>query len=387
MLVSCFTTLNELAPYADDWDQLAAGVPFRSWTWLSHWWRHYGPQDDARSRLAVLCVFDGAGVLVGVAPWYLDCSAMHGRVLRPLGSGEVCSDYLSVLCHPAAKEALIDVLADYLVESACDDRPEVLHWDLLQLDGVDADDSTVAELVDHLAASGCAVHRRAGVNCWRLDLPTNWESYVASLGKNLRRDVRRLERELFDTGRAVPHVVTSLHELPQAMKILAELHQRRRNTLGEEGSFASQRFLSFYGDVVPAMFARGCVQFHWLELDGKPVAAEYQLVGDGVLYAYQAGVDPEAMEHQPGKLINLAILRQAIEHGYRAFDFLRGDEPYKARFGAAPRPSMELRVVPQRTVARLRHGLWLAGNNVKGWMKRGIGDQGAGAGKTTLHER
>ena len=84
------------------------------------------------------------------------------------------------------------------------------------------------------------------------------------------------------------------------------------------------------------------------------------------------------MEHQPGKLINLAILRQAIEHGYRAFDFLRGDEPYKARFGAQPRPSVEFRVVPRRTVAQLRHNLWLAGNNVKEWVKRGIGGSGIG---------
>ena len=59
-------------------------------------------------RLAVLCVFDDADSLMGIAPWYLDCSAMHGRVLRPLGSGEVCSDYLGVLCHPAAEEAVVE---------------------------------------------------------------------------------------------------------------------------------------------------------------------------------------------------------------------------------------------------------------------------------------
>jgi CelD/BcsL family acetyltransferase involved in cellulose biosynthesis len=376
MLVCCFTTLNQLAPYADEWDDLAAGVPFRSWTWLSRWWRRYGPQDGTRGGLAVLCVFDNDGALVGVAPWYLDCSTIQGRVLRPMGSGEVCSDYLSVLCHPAVREAVIDVLAEYLVESAGNDRPSALHWDLLQLDGIAADDSTMAKLVHRLATTGCTVHRRAGVNCWRLELPTDWESYLSSLGKNLRRDVRRLERELLDTGRAVLHTVTRPAELPQAMKILVELHQRRRTTLGEPGCFASQQFLSFYRDVVPAMFARGNVQFCWLELDGKPVAAEFQLVGDGVLYAYQAGVDPESMEHQPGKLINLAILRQAIERGYRAFDFLRGDEPYKARFGAQPRPSVELRVVPQRTVARLRHGLWLAGSNVKQWIKNGTRNVG-----------
>ena len=99
------------------------------------------------------------------------------------------------------------------------------------------------------------------------------------------------------------------------MDILVDLHQRRRQMLGEQGCFASARFLGFYRDVVPELFRRGQVQLYWLELDGQPVAAEYHLVGDGMLYVYQAGVDPESMEHQPGKLINLMILRQAIGRG------------------------------------------------------------------------
>lgn len=375
------TTFDELAPYADDWDRLAV-TPFRTWTWLWHWWRHYGPRnnDSPRARLAVLCVFDDADALVGVAPWYLDCTARQGRVLRPLGSGEVCSDYLGVLCHPAAEEAVVDTLADYLVENTLDDSPDALRWDLLKLDGVDAEDRTVAELVHRLAGLGTTVHRRPSTNCWRLDLPGDWENYIGSLGKNLRREVRRLERELLNTDRVTLHSATRLVELPTAMNILVDLHQQRRETLGDKGCFASDRFLGFYRDVVPELLRRGQVQFYWLELDGKPVAAEYQLVGNGTLYAYQAGVDPASMEHQPGKLINLAILRRAIEYGYLAFDFLRGDEPYKARFGARPRPMVEYRVVPRRPAAQLRHGLWLAGSSVKQWVKRGPGAGGRGKG-------
>lgn len=91
-----------------------------------------------------------------------------------------------------------------------------------------------------------------------------------------------------------------------------------------------------------------------------------------MLYAYQAGVDPEAMKLQPGKLLNLGTIRRAIEQGYRAIDFLRGDEPYKAHLRAAPRPSLQLRIVPNRPAARLRNNLFLAGRQVKQWMKTGL---------------
>ena len=152
MHIACFTTFDELAPYADDWERLAAGVPFRSWTWLSHWWRHYGPQNDAdalRTRLAVLGVFDDADALVGVAPWYLDCSAMHGRVLRPLGSGEVCSDYLErALPSGDGRDGRRGDGRISRRKRASTTAPTRCDWDLLELGGVDAEDRDVAGLVD-----------------------------------------------------------------------------------------------------------------------------------------------------------------------------------------------------------------------------------------------
>jgi CelD/BcsL family acetyltransferase involved in cellulose biosynthesis len=370
--VSRFATLDELAPYADDWDRLAAGEPFRSWTWLSRWWMHYGPQTDAearRCRLAVLGVFSEEGTLLGIAPWYVDHTAMQGRVLRPLGSGEVCSDYLGVLCDPAVEDTVLKALAGYLLDNAHAHGPDALRWDLLELDGVDAEDARLAALVDHLSAAGCTVHCRPGMSCWRLELAGDWDTYLASLDKRQRQKMRRLKLNVFDAGRAVLHSPTALDELLPAMEILVDLHQRRRTTLGEPGCFASPRFLSFYRDVVPAMARLGQLQFHWLELDGRPVAANYELVGAGVVYSYQCGVDPAAMEHEPGNLINMAMLWEAMSRGYRAFDFLRGDEQYKSRFGAQPKPTVEFRVVPRRALAQLRHKLWLARYRAKEWLK------------------
>jgi hypothetical protein len=58
--------------------------------------------------------------------------------------------------------------------------------------------------------------------------------------------------------------------------------------------------------------------------------------------------------------------------GYRGYDFLRGDEAYKAHFRATARPNMEIRVVPNRMTAQLRHRLWLTGSNVKRLFKTGL---------------
>ena len=76
------------------------------------------------------------------------------------------------------------------------------------------------------------------------------------------------------------------------------------------------------------------------------------------------------MADEPGHLITAATVKRAIEQGGRAVDFLRGDEPYKPHFRAIARPLLALRVVPNRTMPRLRNRLWLAGRSVKHWLNQ-----------------
>ncbi len=116
MQIIAYSRWNEIARHAESWDRLAHGVPFRTWTWLSTWWRHYGTTaaDDPHRRLMVLAAEDASGRLTGIAPWFLERSAAKGWVLRWLGSGEVCSDYASLLCMTEDADRVTEALAAYL---------------------------------------------------------------------------------------------------------------------------------------------------------------------------------------------------------------------------------------------------------------------------------
>jgi CelD/BcsL family acetyltransferase involved in cellulose biosynthesis len=370
-----FNTLEELQPYAQAWDRLTANVPFRSWTWLSTWWRHYG--DDLhvlrpRRELFVLAAFDDGDAMVGLAPWFIDSTTAFGSAVRMLGSGEVCSDYLALLANPGFEEDFAEIVADYLTESLRDAGADFRPWNRLELTGVDSEDRPTTYLAESLRRRACTIHRRSTVNCWRIDLPNEWADYIAGLSKKFRQEVRRIDRTYFDCGKAVLKSAEKLSDLSTSLDLLVELHQRRRHSLGEPGCYASETFAAFIREVSPLLMRQGQMQIHRLEIEGRTVAVEYQLLGGGVVYAYQTGIDPEAVEHQPGKMINLAGIRRAIEGGHFAYDFLRGDEPYKAHFRATARPCMEIRIIPDRPGPQLRHKLWLTGSNVKKWLKNNL---------------
>ncbi len=136
-------------------------------------------------------------------------------------------------------------------------------------------------------------------------------------------------------------------------------------------SSPTRRCAAFHREAIERLFSHDQLQLAWLELDGRPVAAEYSLSDGHVLYAYQSGMDPAAAEHEPGGLALIATLRQAIDSGYRAVDFLRGDEPYKAHWRARPRPMQQVRILPGDWPGRLRQSMWNAANSAKDWLRAG----------------
>lgn len=368
MRVTRIATTDQLQKCADSWNDLTRGVPFRSWEWLSTWWEYYG----AERELFVLAAHDDTGALRGLLPLYRERTAARGRVLQLLGSGEVCTDYVTILSTHEHEDLVIDAFANWLIDACRTHADEADLWDLLELDAVPTNDASIARLVGSLAESGCGLHRRQGLSCWRLPLETSWDEQFAGLSKNRRKAFRRLQREVFDAGRLCFKFPQSDDELQTAMQLFVELHQKRRTSLGEPGCFASKPFAAFIDSVSKRLWDAGMLELSWIELDGSPVAIDYSLVDANTVYSYQGGIEPTAINESPGHLLTIALVQRAIASSRTTYDFLRGDEPYKADWNAVPLATVNLRISAARTSSHLREGVWLAGTTMKNWVKSGL---------------
>jgi CelD/BcsL family acetyltransferase involved in cellulose biosynthesis len=95
------------------------------------------------------------------------------------------------------------------------------------------------------------------------------------------------------------------------------------------------------------------LRLHALRLDGAVIAALYALAdrpgrGDRRVYFYLGGFDPDRAALSPGALLVGHAIEAAVREGAVAFDFLRGQEAYKRRWGARDTPTY---------CRRLRHGI------------------------------
>jgi CelD/BcsL family acetyltransferase involved in cellulose biosynthesis len=334
--------LPDLAPR---WNELSEDVPFRAWEWMHTWWRHYRGWGR---ELFTLLVVDGQDDVVGIAPWYLESSVRRGRVVRFLGSGEVCPDYLTILCPAELRPQVGRRLADWLATEGA------AQWHLLDLTGVEEADAAIDCLGRRLAEYAHKVDRQFDLSCWRTALPDDWPQFLATLTKSRRERTRYLLRRAMDSGRGVVHRVETEDDLARGFDVLVDLHQKRRRSLSQAGCFTSRRFTEFHREVAGRFLASGKLRLLWTELDGRPMSADYGFVGGDTVYYYQSGFEPELSSESPGWISLAVSLKLAIEEGYRNFDFLRGDESYKTSWQAAARPLVHVRIVGRRARARAR---------------------------------
>jgi CelD/BcsL family acetyltransferase involved in cellulose biosynthesis len=368
MHVTRIATTEDLERLRPNWNCLAQGMPFRTWQWLFNWWKHYG---DGKT-LYTLTVHDDDGVLVGVAPWFIERRGNEGLVVQFLGSGDVCTDYLTILATVEHAHGVSTAIAEWLVRATEENVGNEDRWELLDFESMSVGDTNIESLLSALHAHGCASNRRPAANCWRLDLPSSWDEFSSRLKRTHAKTIRRVSRRLFESGRGVMRKLDDSSELDAQMRVLVDLHQLRWTSLGEPGCFASPQFSRFLHDSAVDLFSAEMLDIRCLEIEGQPVAVEFFLSSATSRYIYQGGLDPQSLRESAGHAIMSTIIRDAIKAGCHYLDFLRGDEPYKVAWGAHPLKTERIRVAPNRLGPQLRNHAWFAGEAMKGWIKQGL---------------
>lgn len=170
------------------------------------------------------------------------------------------------------------------------------------------------------------------IACPRVELPLadRGSGPSPTFVRQLRRFTRRLEREGVRFEWIPPAQVDE-----GVLGALFDLHARGSARRG--GSTFGIEQLAFHrrlaersgpGRGPAAIVARR---------DEAIVGVLYGFCWQDTFAAYQSGWDPRFARHSIGSVLVLHALDRAADAGARTFDFLRGTEPYKYRFGAHER--------------------------------------------------
>jgi CelD/BcsL family acetyltransferase involved in cellulose biosynthesis len=321
MRVERFGSWESLPLREAAWDALVRRtrqpVPFLGWTFQTRWTRAFAPDVP----LTLLGVQDGAGEWVGILP-LVEAPGPEGPVLRLVGGTDV-ADYLDLVAVAGREEEVWKALL-----------PEVARLPVPALDlrPVPAASVTAQLLPDLAPAAGLACRVERDDRCPVVELAGSWDAYLAALsGKDrheLRRKLRRAEaaRPQVEAGRTPAALATLLDGF---------LALHRKSKVGK-ARFMDARMETFFRGLGTALAAEGTAALWMLWLEDRPAAALFCLEYGDTVGLYNSGFDPEARALSPGVVLIARTIEDAIARGFRRYDFLRGEEPYKYGFGARP---------------------------------------------------
>ncbi|MFA7402536.1 MAG: GNAT family N-acetyltransferase [Pelobacteraceae bacterium] len=340
-------SLSELDVSLDSWRVLANGAPMQSPEWLLAWWQCYSGPDD---ELSVLLFHEPEGLLAGLAPLYIRIAEKR-RTVCLLGSGDASTNHTTWLSAAGWEERVSHAVAQFLLGSES-------GWDCVQFDSVDTGDVSINATAAYMADWGFPVHRRPLHNCWKIVLPSTWEEYLMMLSRSHRKQCRSLQQRYLESGLVKLHTVTDSTYFQRGFEILLQLHSARWGESDKPlGCFSDQRFRRFHETAARELLLHNQLLLVWLEYEGRPIAVEYQFIGNTSVYSYLSGMDPSVTGFSPGNLSILAAIQRAIAQGCETFDLSRGDQPYKAHWRAAPSACHEVSIWPNNPSGRLAHAM------------------------------
>jgi CelD/BcsL family acetyltransferase involved in cellulose biosynthesis len=179
-----------------------------------------------------------------------------------------------------------------------------------------------------------------------IELPASFEEYVQGLSGHDRHELRRKRRRFGELG---SWRVRRAHEVGWEADLQAffEFH---RQAPGEKAGFFTAARERFFRRLAADLFLFGLARLDVLELEGEAVACTFSYDFRDTLALYNSSFRPDLARHAPGMVLVGSLIEQAIAEGKRTFDFLRGDEPYKRRFGPTPRPVYQVMLAVREPV-------------------------------------
>lgn len=339
MQLQAIRTLSELEALAGEWNDLlhdsASDVPFLRHEYLKTWFQTLGGGEWPHGDLYTLAGRSPQGKLAGIAPLFLTTNRDGETALMLLGSIEI-SDYLDIITRPEDLMAFVEELFDYLASSQAPEWKSLDLWNLLD------SSATLPVLKGAAARRGWSYVQEALQHCPYIPIPGDWEQYLADqVDKKQRHEIRRKMRRVESYDEPVRWYIvqdeSSLEGEIQAFLQLMAHDPAKRRFLTD--AMRSQMRLGAWD-----AWRNGYLQLAFLEINGQKAAGYLNFDYNNHIWVYNSGLDFAYRELSPGWVLLGHLLQWANENRRAIFDFLRGEEDYKYRFGGIDRRVVRVKI-------------------------------------------
>ena len=314
-------------------EQSVADTPFSRFEYLSQWWKTLGGGEWKDAELVLVSATEN-DELVGIAPLFM--AEYDGqRALMLVGSIEI-SDYLDLIVSEQDLPRFVSGLFDFL-NSSFDGRWSALDWYNLP------DSSpTLATLKAESERRGWTHQEEVYRPTPRIPLNGSFEDYLARIDKKQRHEIRRKMRRAAESEKNVRFlIVNGSSDIDSEINAFFDLMVQSP----DKEQFLHPAMRDQMTVTLQDAHEHGYLWLAFLEIDSVRTAASLNFDYKNKLWGYNSGVSNEHRELSPGWVLLAHTIQWCCENGRYEFDFMRGDEEYKYRFGGVNKYVMRVKVI------------------------------------------
>src|ERR1051325_6887900 len=341
MNFSLHKDVSDVSPEA--WNALVEGsiadTPFSRYEYLSEWWKTLGGGewnhvgDGRRHPELVLISAQENDKLICIAALFI--TEYDGqRAVMLVGSIEI-SDYLDLIARAEDHERFLAALLDFL------GSPVVADWSAIDWYNLPDSSPTLAALQAESEKRGWMHHEEIYRPTPRIPLNGSFEEYLSRVEKKQRHEIRRKMRRAAESEKHVRfHIVDGSDDIDSEINAFFDLMVQ---DTGKE-KFLHPVMREQMTVTIQNAHKYGYLWLAFLEIDGTRTAASLNFDYKNKLWGYNSGVSREHMELSPGWVLLAHTIQWCCDNGRYEFDFMRGDEEYKYRFGGVNKYVMRVKV-------------------------------------------
>ena len=315
---------NEIG--SDDWNGLvicsSTNVPFLQFGYLKNWWQFRGGGEwPPEVKLEIISAWDENG-LVGIAPLF---QAPYGgkETLLLAGSIEI-SDYLDFIVPADRMDGFFSGLFSFL-------DVEFPQINSMVLVNIPQNAPSIAVLKNLSENFSWNIQMENAYHTPAISLAADWETYLMGIDKKQRHEIRRKLRGASQQAEMIQWYFVSekeklAGEFEDFLDMMAQNPQKKE--------FLSEEMRSQMRAIAKWAFEKNMLALSFLTINGQKASAYFCFDYQNRIYVYNSGYDINFAGYSPGWVHLSYLIRDAIEKQKTHFDFMRGDETYKYRFGA-----------------------------------------------------
>lgn len=303
---------DELSHFESQWNQLImrcpSATPMSTFAWIYAYLKHFVIPPG--SWMCLLAMQDN--ILLGVLPLVQSSSQsislpnnLHtisvDMILEPKAEGEVYQALLNAI-------QLLDI------------QPSIIKFHRIREDSPTQTLQT-QELFQIIEPAGKGSY---------LPIPSDFNKYRSSLSRNFRNNLNKAANKLKNLPNVKISILSGCDADPLMLSRFADVEVASWKGETKTAIQCSPILLDFYSDLVKYLFKAGWLEWHFLESDGRPIAANLCIRLKQSLFIWKLGYDSQYSQYSPGSLLLENVIYQAsVNHTIDEIDLMTNEPWYK----------------------------------------------------------